>query len=117
MTQTPIASDDSAAFVHVARVSDIPEDGVLGVEAPGGERICLIRCGARITAVRDECPHQAFPLSAGEVMGDGTIQCTWHGARFDCATGAVREGPATDPLVVFEVRVEGDAVLVSPRPR
>jgi nitrite reductase/ring-hydroxylating ferredoxin subunit len=53
-------------------------------------------------------------MALGDVLPDGTIQCAWHGARFDCATGAVRQGPATDPLPVFEVRLEGNEVLIGP---
>ena len=53
-------------------------------------------------------------MSLGDVLPDGTIQCAWHGARFDCATGAVRQGPATDPLPVFAVRIEEGAIFVGP---
>ena len=102
----------SEGLRKVARLGDIPDGGVLGVRAGDGTAVCLIRCGARVTAARDECPHSAFPLTAGEVLADGTIQCTWHGARFDCASGEVREGPATDALAMYEVRVDGDDVLL-----
>ena len=94
----------------VAHLSDLPDRGLLGVQGPDGERVCLIRVGAMVTAARDECPHAAFPLSAGEVLPDGSLQCGWHGARFDCATGAVRQGPATDPLVLYDVEVDGDSI-------
>ena len=105
------AGEARQTFVDVARLDDIPDHGVLGVEA-AGMRVCLVRRGDRVTAMKDECPHQAFPLSAGEVLPDGTLQCTWHGARFDCGSGAVVEGPATDPVPVYAVRVEGGRVLV-----
>jgi nitrite reductase/ring-hydroxylating ferredoxin subunit len=37
-----------------------------------------------------------------------TIMCQCHGSRFDIATGAVINGPATEPLDLYEVRqVEG----------
>jgi 3-phenylpropionate/trans-cinnamate dioxygenase ferredoxin subunit len=52
-------------------------------------------------------------MNLGDVLPDGTIQCAWHGARFDCQTGAVRQGPAIIPLPVYEVRIDGDQVLVS----
>jgi nitrite reductase/ring-hydroxylating ferredoxin subunit len=82
------------------------------VALPGGERVCLVRCGAAISAFRDECPHQAMPLSAGTILPDGTLQCAWHGARFDCATGALRQGPAADDLVAFPVSIVEGRVLV-----
>jgi nitrite reductase/ring-hydroxylating ferredoxin subunit len=51
-------------------------------------------------------------MSAGDVLPDGTIQCAWHGARFDCSTGEVRQVPATEPLPVYEVIVQDGLVLI-----
>jgi 3-phenylpropionate/trans-cinnamate dioxygenase ferredoxin subunit len=99
-------------FIDVAAVDDVPEMGVLGVDGPDGRAICLVRFEGRITAFQDECTHQAFPLSAGEVHEDGTLECVWHGARFDCLTGAVKREPATDSLTPYAVRVQGDRVFV-----
>ena len=101
-------------FIDVAAVEDVPEGGVLGAEGPGGRGICLVRFQGRVSAFADECTHQAFPLSAGEVHEDGSLECVWHGARFDCLTGAVQQGPATDGLTAFPVRIQGDRVLVGP---
>ena len=101
-------------FIDVAAVDDVPEMGVLGVDGPAGRAICLVRFDGRITAFQDECTHQAFPLSAGEVHEDGTLECVWHGARFDCLTGAVRREPATDGLTAYPVRIDGNRVLVGP---
>ena len=100
------------AFIDVARIDDVPENGVLGVDGPGGRQICLVRFQGQVTAFADECTHQAFPLSAGEVHEDGTLECVWHGARFDCLTGAVHHGPATDAPTQYPVRIEGGRILV-----
>jgi len=100
--------------VDVAALNDLPENGVLGVDGPGGQPVCLVRFNGRVSAFADECSHQAFPLSAGDVRPDGTLECVWHGARFDCLTGEVRRDPATEPLTRFPVRVEGNRVLVGP---
>jgi nitrite reductase/ring-hydroxylating ferredoxin subunit len=99
----------------VARLADIPDPGVLGVTLPSGENVCLVRLGSLVSAFHDECPHSGMPLSEGEVVGSCELECSWHGARFDCATGAVRRGPADDPLVRYEVRVDGENVLVGER--
>ncbi len=57
-------------------------------------------------------------MSSGDVLSDGTIQCAWHGARFDCATGEVKQMPATEPLPVYEVALDGDEIFLGPvRPR
>jgi hypothetical protein len=65
--------------------------------------------------VSDICTHQHFSMSQGELLPDGTIECAWHGARFDCHTGEVRQVPAISPLPVFQVRLQGQSVLVGPR--
>ena len=54
-------------------------------------------------------------MSLGDLLADGTLQCAWHGARYDCRTGEVKQVPATSPLPVFEVRLEGDQIMVGPR--
>jgi 3-phenylpropionate/trans-cinnamate dioxygenase ferredoxin subunit len=103
---------DSSDYEKVASVGDVPEEGVLAVVKRDGQRVCLIKSRGRISAVADNCTHQDFEMALGDVLPDGTIQCAWHGARFDCATGEVIQGPATIPLPVFEVRIEGSSVLV-----
>lgn len=105
---------EESGFEAVARVEEVPDEGTFGVVKSTGEPVCLIRHAGRITAVSDTCTHQEFAMSLGDVLADGTIQCAWHGARFDCATGAVRQGPATDPLPVFAVRIENGTILVGP---
>ena len=104
---------DSSDFENVARVTEVPEEGTLAVARADGVRICLIKSHGRISAVHDNCTHQDFEMNLGDVLPDGTIQCAWHGARFDCMTGEVRQGPALVKLPVYEVRIEGDQVLVS----
>lgn len=93
-------------------LGSIPDPGLLPVTLADGTRVVLIRRGDVVTALEDECPHQAMPLSAGELCPDGTIECPWHGARFDCTTGACRQGPATDDVRVIAVTVrDGNVVL------
>ena len=100
-------------FVRVARTSDLRDGMLLSVQR-GRQRICLFNRGGQIGATADLCTHQAFPMSEGTIGPDGTIECAWHGARFDCRTGEVRQGPAMEPLMMYEVRVEGDEILVGP---
>jgi 3-phenylpropionate/trans-cinnamate dioxygenase ferredoxin subunit len=90
---------------------------LLGVITPRGERVCLVNDSGAVRAVGDECPHQGFALSSGESIGGGIIECVWHGARFDCRSGAVLRGPAEDALPIYESRVVGDDVFVGPRAR
>ncbi len=78
-----------------------------------GTPICIGKTDGLLFAVRDECPHSAFPLSNGTLLPGARLECGWHGALFDCRTGAVLEGPADEPLTRYEVRSEAGGVFVS----
>jgi 3-phenylpropionate/trans-cinnamate dioxygenase ferredoxin subunit len=103
------------AFEDVAARAALPDGELLGAVLADGTPVCLYNDRGTIGAVRDVCSHAEFPLSDGVLHGDGTLECMWHGARYDCRTGAVRRGPAVDPVAVFETRVEGDRILVAAR--
>ena len=105
---------EESGFEVVAKIDEVPDEGTFGAVKATGDTVCLIRHAGRITAVSDTCTHQEFAISLGDVLPDGTIQCAWHGARFDCASGAVRQGPATEPLPVYAVRIENGMVFVGP---
>jgi phenylpropionate dioxygenase-like ring-hydroxylating dioxygenase large terminal subunit len=47
-------------------------------------------------ALRDVCPHRAFPLSFGQFDG-ATVECAYHGWRFDAHSGQCREIPSLMP--------------------
>ena len=65
----------------------------------------------------DVCSHAEVALSEGEVTFDdkGTpeIECWLHGSAFDLRTGKPSGLPATRPVPVYPVKIEGDDVLVS----
>ena len=72
-------------------------------------RISIARVDGRLYAFDDlcTCTDEPCPLSGGLLSGT-TIMCQCHGSRFDITTGAVVNGPATEPLNVYEVQeVEG----------
>ncbi|HEY0972459.1 MAG TPA: non-heme iron oxygenase ferredoxin subunit [Gemmatimonadales bacterium] len=106
---SPLAA---SGFVAVARRADVPPGGLLGVTTPDGTPVCLADLDGELHALHDVCSHQAFPLSAGEIAPDGTVECSWHGARFDPRTGMPRRGPACECVRTYEVRVEGEMVYV-----
>lgn len=102
-----------AGLVDVGALADLPDRVPHAVTLPDGTAVCLVRRGEAVSAFLDECPHQGMPLSAGEVLDDDTIECPWHGARFDCASGAVRRGPAEEDATALAVSVVGGRVLVT----
>ncbi|MGH9649857.1 MAG: Rieske 2Fe-2S domain-containing protein, partial [Terriglobales bacterium] len=44
-------------------------------------------------ALRDSCPHRGMPLSCGLYDGQ-TLECSYHGWRFEGTTGQCREVPS-----------------------
>ncbi len=79
----------------------------------GRHRIALVRIGDDFYAVGDRCSHADFSLSEGEVWPDELeIECWKHGSTFSLKTGEPQSLPATRPVPVYDVRVEGDAVWV-----
>jgi len=78
-----------------------------------GTPVCVGNADGQLFAVRDECPHSAFPLSNGTLLPGARLECSWHGAQFDCRTGDVLEGPADEPLTRYAVRTDSGGVFVS----
>jgi 3-phenylpropionate/trans-cinnamate dioxygenase ferredoxin subunit len=102
------------AWHPVAPSAALAEGALLGVVLPDGAHVLLARHRGTVYAVEDSCPHQGFPLAAGELTPDGRVECPWHGATFDCRTGAVADGPATDPLPTWMVRESDGTIAVGP---
>jgi 3-phenylpropionate/trans-cinnamate dioxygenase ferredoxin subunit len=98
------------AFLKAAKLSEI-ETGQVKVFEVGDEDVALCNVGGKIYAVANVCTHDDGPLGAGYLLGD-EIECPRHGARFNVRTGAVRTLPAITPIPTFEVKIEGDDILV-----
>jgi 3-phenylpropionate/trans-cinnamate dioxygenase ferredoxin component len=101
----------SAAFVRACAVSDLKDGEAISVVL-GGDEIALVETEGEVFAIRDWCSHAAVPLSEGEVDGY-TIECWLHGSCFDLRTGKPTSMPATVPVPVYPVKIEGDDVLVA----
>lgn len=79
---------------------------------PNGTALCVGRHADSFFAMKDYCPHREYPLSEGTLYPNGEIECSWHGARFACATGKVTCGPAESDLLRFEVTEVSGALYV-----
>jgi 3-phenylpropionate/trans-cinnamate dioxygenase ferredoxin component len=101
-----------ARYVRAAGVGELPERGVLGVEVED-HKIVLVSAGAgTFYALQDRCSHADFPLSDGQLLDDERLECQYHGAKFDVASGRAVALPAIRPVRTYEVKVEGDDILV-----
>lgn len=97
------ALPDGAQPLDGVRPDSVDEGSLAQARLPNGTMLCVGRHNGMWFAVKDSCPHSEFPLSEGTLYANGELECCWHGARFDCRSGAVLRGPAEDGLVTFEV--------------
>ena len=94
----------------VARLSELEEAAPIQVEVDGLP-VCLVRLGDEVKAIYDVCSHEEFALHEGYVWGRA-LECALHGSTFDLDTGEPESLPATTPVPVFTVEVDGDEVRV-----
>ena len=107
------AAADASGFVEVCRLGDIREQRARIVTL-GGERVAVFRYDGKVSAISNVCQHQNGPLGEGKIV-DGCVTCPWHGYQYLPETGA-SPPPFTEKVPTFRVRLDGDRVLVDPRP-
>lgn len=79
----------------------------------GPHRIAIVRVDDDFYAIGDRCSHEDYSLAEGEVWVDEReLECPRHGSTFDLTTGAPCSLPATKPVPVYEVEIDGDEVAV-----
>jgi nitrite reductase/ring-hydroxylating ferredoxin subunit len=106
-----------AEWTSVVALDALPDGRAARVEA-FGVSVLLFRTGTAIYAVASRCTHQGAPLERGVVKANGagpSVTCPAHGSVFSLVDGAVRRGPATQPVRAFETRLNDGAVELRPK--
>ncbi|MGN9809201.1 Rieske (2Fe-2S) protein [Micromonospora sp. BQ11] len=98
----------AGAAPTLARVADIPVGGGR-IFADQGVVLTQPAAGT-IKAFSARCTHQGCTVTS---VDDGTIICACHNSVFDIADGAVRSGPAKQPLPETPVVVAGDDIRLA----
>ena len=98
-------------FVRACALSEVPQEGALGVEV-AAVPVAIVRAEGEVYAIRDVCSHEEVPLPEGEVY-DHTVECWLHGSCFDLRTGKPTGPPATQAVPTYQVKIDGDDVLVA----
>jgi 3-phenylpropionate/trans-cinnamate dioxygenase ferredoxin component len=98
-------------FVRVCAVDDVPDPGTLPVDL-NGIPVVIVKSGGEIFALDEFCTHEEVSLADGEVY-DHTVECWLHGSCFDLRSGKPTGPPASKPLATYQVRIDGDDVLVA----
>ncbi len=100
-------SDD---FVKVADTKDIQPSQMKEVEV-NGENICVANVEGKYYAIGSICTHEGGPLADGTLEGY-EVECPWHNSKFDVRTGEVTSPPASEPEPAYEVKVDGNSILI-----
>jgi len=97
-------------YAKIGSLSELTS-GEMKMVTLNGEDILLANVGGKIHAVSDLCSHAEASLSDGYIEDD-EVECPLHGSRFSLTTGEALNLPADEPLKLYDVKVEGDDILV-----
>lgn len=96
-------------WIRVARLSEIPSEGLGHPVKADGLGIAIFRHDDQLYAIEDMCPHLGFPLSEG-VMQDGVVTCGWHGWHIRLKDGVCGREKVGTKVFPCEVR-DGDVYV------
>jgi len=97
-------------LIRLCRADELPLNEARRFDV-NGKRIALYHLPAGFFATDDTCSHAESSLSEGFIE-DESVECPEHGAVFDIATGAPQTLPATKPVTVYRVVIEGEEVFL-----
>jgi len=83
-----------------------------------GRRVRIVEIDGRILAHSATCPHMLGPLDDAEVV-DGSVECPWHGYRFDVCSGRSSDGRPLRLGATGRIAVDpesGEVQLLPPEP-
>jgi 3-phenylpropionate/trans-cinnamate dioxygenase ferredoxin subunit len=100
--------------VRLCRVEDVEVGAVRRFEPAAGEvAVALASCEDGLHAVVDNCSHEDYPLSEGEVFPDVCeIECLRHGSTFSLLDGEPQSLPAVKPVRVLALEIVDGEVWV-----
>jgi nitrite reductase/ring-hydroxylating ferredoxin subunit len=105
------AGPNLPGFVKALELSKLAPGTMTGVEVEG-KQILLSNLGGQVYAVDGICTHEYSLLSQGFMMEDQRVVCQLHLSQFDLMTGEVYNPPATEPLKVYNVKIEEGTIFV-----
>ena len=97
-------------FVKAIELSKLSPGTMAGAEVEG-KHILLSNLGGEIFAVDGVCTHEESLLSQGFMIEERVV-CQLHLSQFDLRTGEVYNPPATEPLRLYNVKIEEGGIFV-----
>jgi 3-phenylpropionate/trans-cinnamate dioxygenase ferredoxin subunit len=102
-----------AEYTSVGKVEEFPE-GEIKARRLNDEPVAIVNSQGNWYAFSNECTHTGAALSMGYVDNNVVI-CWLHNSVFDMNTGEKLEGPAFEPLTIYDIKIDGDDVLIGKR--
>src|SRR6266699_1473560 len=100
-------------FTPVATLSELPPGTAKRVYA-ANDAVALFNVSGTVYAIANRCTHARASLSEGTVdPARGTVTCPWHEGMFSLETGRVLGGPPVHPVTAYQVKVDGDTILIA----
>ena len=97
-------------FQKIAAKSEIGE-GKMKEYQLQGKTITVANWQGEYLAFDGICTH-AYCSLAGGFLDGFTVTCYCHGSMFDLKSGEVLSPPATVPVKLYPLKIEGDDILV-----
>ena len=96
-------------------MDELGESGVAVVEHPELGSLAVGLSDGEPFATSNRCRHLGASLGTGHVAEDGSLECPWHGARYDVLTGRMIRGPqgAFKPLAGVVRQTTGRVALAT----
>src|SRR5436190_21168949 len=100
-------------FTPVATLADLPPGSATRVYADN-EAVALFNVNGTVYAIANRCTHARASLSEGTVdLARCVVTCPWHEGVFSLETGRVLGGPPVHPVASYQVKMDGDTILIA----
>src|SRR5947209_4750142 len=104
-------------FTPVATLSELPPGTAKRVYA-ANDAVALFNVSGTVYAIANRCTHARASLSEGTVdPARCTVTCPWQEGVFSLETGRVLGGPPVHPVSTYQVKLEGDTILIAQEAR
>ena len=98
-------------FARVSSRKDL-ESGKMKCVKVGDKDILIADLDGNYYAIGNRCTHAGCKLSEGTLGGEN-VRCPCHMSVFNVKTGNIVDGHAREPATIFQVKIEGDQILVN----
>ncbi|WP_158892152.1 Rieske (2Fe-2S) protein [Amycolatopsis anabasis] len=103
-------SSPAAAGQPLGNLADVPVGQAKAITTPDGKDAILARpTDTTVAAFSATCTHQGCKVAPA----GAELKCPCHNSVFDAMTGAVKKGPAKEPLPALAVKVENGQIVTS----